>query len=391
MRYIKYKLIFFLILIAIGCKEENARNEEEDHHDEEVEAVHLSTAQFDALGIIVDTIAYRNMGATVEATGKLEVPPQNEATVTAIFGGNISRILVIEGEEVKQGQVLAYLEHPDLMSIQSNYLEAYNRLQYLETEFQRQQKLYNEGVASGKLFQQSRAEYQSAQSIVNGLEKQLRQLGIAAANIRGGNFISRVPVKSPIAGSVAKVEVKTGQYVQPERELFHIVNIDHIHADLMVFEKDIYRVQEGQLVRFNIETVKGEELFAKIYSVGKQFEQTPKAVHVHAEIEEKTGTLLPGMYIRGEIITEVRSVFALPEAAIVREGNSFFAFAAEAEVEGNITNWMFIPIEVIPGISNSNWVEIKFLQPLPPGQLFAMNNAYYLLAEMKKGEAEHSH
>ena len=391
MKKLKYIIIFFLALSIVSCGEEKAPVEEDEHHDEEGGAVHISAAQFDALDMTVDTIAFRNMGETVKASGQLEVPPQNEATVTAILGGNISSILVIEGEDVKQGQVLAYLEHPELMSIQGDYLEAYNRLQYLETEFQRQQKLYNEGVASGKIFQQARAEYQASQSTVNGYEQQLRQLGIPAASIRGGNFISRIPVKSPITGSVAKVEVKTGQYVQPERELFHIVNIDHIHADLMVFEKDIYRVREGQQVRFNIETVPGEELYAKIYSVGKQFEQNPKAVHVHAEIEQKTGNLLPGMYINGEIITEVRSVFALPAAAIVREGDSFFAFAAETEVEGDETNWMFTPVEVITGITSNDWVEVKFLQPPPPGQLFAMNNAYYIMAEMKKGEAEHEH
>ena len=98
------------------------------------------------------------------------------------------------------------------------------------------------------------------------------------------------------------VEVKTGQYVQPQTEMFEIVNIDHIHADLMVFEKDMHKVKRRQKIRFTIESLADQELEAKIYSVGKAFEQDPKAIHIHAEIENKKGLLIPGMYIRGRIM-----------------------------------------------------------------------------------------
>ena len=50
-------------------------------------------------------------------TGNLEVPPQNEATVTAIVGSNVTLIKVIEGDKVSKGQVLAYLSHPNLIKI----------------------------------------------------------------------------------------------------------------------------------------------------------------------------------------------------------------------------------------------------------------------------------
>ena len=58
---------------------------------------------------------------------------------------------------------------------------------------------------------------------------------------------------SPIEGYIRTVEVKTGQYVKPETEMFEIVNIEHIHADLMVFEKDMHKVKVGQRVKFNVE------------------------------------------------------------------------------------------------------------------------------------------
>ena len=370
-----------------GHEEEAAHSE----HEGEGESVHFSSAQFEALDMKVDTLFKRNVSAVVQANGQLEVPPQNEATVTAILGANVSSIQVIEGEEVKKGQVLAYLSHPNLTRLQNDYLEAYNRLQYLEQEHQRQKRLYEEEVGSGKTFQQTQRDFRSAKGTAGSLESQLRQLGINPSRIREGSFYDQVPLVSPIDGSIVSVEVKTGQYVQPEKTLFEIVNTHHIHADLMVFEKDVYKVQKGQKVRFRVETLADRELFAEIYSVGKKFEQDPKAVHVHAEIENKTGKLIPGMYIKGEILTDSSYAYALLEEAIIREGDRHFAFLAKKEMEGENENWMFTPIEVITGNSNNGWLTVKFLQDIPSGALFAMNNAYYLMAEMKKGEGEHSH
>jgi cobalt-zinc-cadmium efflux system membrane fusion protein len=378
-----------------GHSEGDAHGHEEEAphggHEGEGERVHLSAEQFEALDMEIDILPVKNLSSVVQTNGQLEVPPQNEATVTAIIGANISSIKVIEGEEVKKGQVLAYLSHPNLTRLQGDYLEAYNNMQFLEQDYQRQKRLYEEEVGSGKAFQQTQADYRSTRGMVKSYESQLRQFGMNPVRIQEENFYDQVPVVSPIDGSIVKVEVRTGQYVQPEKNLFEIVNTDHIHADLMVFEKDVYKVEEGQRVRFMVETLPGKELFAEIYSVGKKFEQDPKAVHVHAEIENKTGRLIPGMYIKGEILTGSSESYALPEGAITREGDKYLAFLAEKEMEGEEENWMFTPVEIRTGTSNNGWVAVKFLKETPGGALFAMNNAYYLIAEMKKSEAGHSH
>jgi cobalt-zinc-cadmium efflux system membrane fusion protein len=107
----------------------------------------------------VDTLKLRNMGEYVEANGELEVPPQNEATVTAIIGANVQSIKVIEGDKIKKGQVLAYLSHPDIIDVQTEYSSNWNQLQFLTSDYERQKKLYDENVGSGKEFQRIKSEY----------------------------------------------------------------------------------------------------------------------------------------------------------------------------------------------------------------------------------------
>ncbi|WKN45405.1 efflux RND transporter periplasmic adaptor subunit [Tunicatimonas pelagia] len=389
-------------LLFVGCDSESAEHQEgqglhsetkETEHDEgEISrVVHLSDRKFRSLAIKIDTIPIRPLTGVVKANGRLEVPPQHEATVTAILGANISSIRVIEGDKVSKGQVLAYIAHPDLVQLQTNYLKAYRQAQFLEKEYQRQKRLYEAEVGAGKTFQQTEADYLSIRDEVKGYEAQLRQLSLNVRKIQNGDIYDYVPVVSSIKGYVEKVKVQVGQYVDPQTEMFAIVNTEHVHADLMVFEEDVYKVKEGQQVFFTVASVPGNTLRAEIYSVGKQFEQNPRAVHVHAEIKQKEDYLIPGMYIMGKIHTESKAVLALPQEAIVEEAGNPYLFLAKAHQEDGQTEWEFTPVEIRTGTVDEDWVEVNLLEPLPSGAQVAWNNAYYLVAEMNKGETSHGH
>ena len=396
-----YKFLTVMVLAifvsACGNKENHNENDghshdeeektevNEEHHDED--EVMLSQQQFDALKMKIDTLALRNMSGYVEANGTLEVPPQNEAAITTVVGANVVSIEVIEGDKVNKGQVVAYLSHPNIIQAQTDYLNAYSNSELAKKNYERQQKLYDAGVGSGANFQKAEAEYQASKAMVNGLEAQLRILNVNTTSVRNGTIAQRIALRSPIEGFVQKVEVKTGQYVEPQTELFEIVNTHHVHADLMVFEKDVYKVQKGQKVNFTVQSIPDAELIAEIYSVSKTFEDNPKAVHVHAEIENKKGNLIPGMYIQGKIQVDNTQTKALPESAIIKEGERYYVFSVEKEND----DWSFKPIEVVLGTKDGDWVSVQFTENIESNTKFAYNNAYYLNAEMKKGEAEHAH
>jgi cobalt-zinc-cadmium efflux system membrane fusion protein len=362
---------------------------ETGHEDENV--VHLSGTQFKDLKMKIGKMESRDLKSTVMANGRLEVPPQNEATVTAILGGNVYDIQVIEGDDVSKGQTLAYLSHPSLTELQSKFLKAYNDLQFLKKDYERKKKLYESEVGSGKEFQQAESEYLTAQSTVKSHEAQLRQLGLNPARITDGEFYQKLPIKSPINGSITMVEVKTGQYVSPDTPLFEIVNVEHIHADLMVFEKDVARVEKGQEITFTVQSLPDSELTAVIYAVGKKFEQDPKAIHIHAEISNKTGNLIPGMYIQGQIHVESKDHLALPDEAIVSDGDHHVAFLAKKGTPEDPEEWEFKPVELTPKKSYNGWTAVEFKEQVPDNADFALNNAYYLLAEKDKEGAGHSH
>ena len=246
-------LVMLLALTSCGnSKSDTSENKEansemeKEHSEGEAEEVMLTTKQFEAIQMQIDTLQMRNMSGYVKANGELEVPPQNEATITTVVGANVVSIEVIEGDKVNKGQTVAYLSHPNIIQKQTDYLNAYSNSQFLKKEYERQKTLYDAGVGSGANFQKSEAEYQASRSMVKGLEAQLKQLSISSAGVRKGTIYQRVSLRSPIEGFVQKVEIKTGQYVDPQTDLMEIVDTQHVHADLMVFEKDVYKVRKGK-------------------------------------------------------------------------------------------------------------------------------------------------
>lgn len=382
--------VFFLLSLTACNTTDTQDNKQAAHshnNQKAIEEVMLTANQYEALQMKTDTLQTRAMSGYVEANGQLEVPPQSEAIITSVLGANVVAIEVIEGDQVTKGQTILYISHPNIIEKQTMYLNVYSESQYLKKEFDRQKTLYDAGVGSGANFQKAEAQYQAIQNKVQGLEAQLKQLNINVSGVRNGTIYQRVALRSPIEGYVQKVEVRTGQYVAPQTDLVEIINTHHVHTDFMVFEKDVHKVAKGQKVRFNVQSIPGKELTAEIYSIGKTFEENPKALHVHAEIENKEGNLIPGMYIQGRIQTDSTETIAFPESAIAIDGDTSYVFTVKKE--GN--DWSFVPVKVITGEKDNDWVAVRFLENPTPNTQYAMNNAYYLIAELKKGDAAHSH
>jgi cobalt-zinc-cadmium efflux system membrane fusion protein len=400
------KLIITTIitLLMVSCGNDTGQSHQEDGHNHgdsqtmESEAGHddhgdegiveINHSVYEAMGIELDSISVRNMSEAVYATGHLRVPPNNEATVTAMVGANVKSIRVIEGDKVSKGQTLFTMEHPNLIELQIEYVELASRLEYLKNEFEREKKLYNSDASSGKSYQKAKSEYQTVNARYNGQKKKLRLLNINTEKLLDGELSDVIYIRSPINGYVNKIAVKTGQYVNPNDEIIHIVNNHHVHVDLMVFEKDAMKIKKGQEIRFTTEYATDKEFNARIISVGKSFEDDPKAIHIHAEMPNNEHDLIPGLYVKGQILIGQHDVKALPESAIVSDkGNSYvFVYAGKDE-----NHTKFELVEVKTGLIKDGWVEIKALLSDRKEAMFVYNKAYTLQSEKDKGAGGHHH
>ncbi len=412
-------LVVIIAFISISCSSEQKVETREDGHKDSgnENVVLLNQRQREALKLILGTFQMRNLTTVVKTNGQLKVPPSSRADVTTVIGGNVKEIKVFHGDKVKKGQLLAVLEHPDYITLQEEFAELSNRLEFLEKEYQRQKELFENNVGAGKDYQQVKADFNTAKAKYAGLKLRLEFLNISPDDVISGKITKSIDILSPINGYINDIFIQVGTYIDAKNKLFSISDNSKIHADFMVYEKDIHLLKIGQKIDFIVANRPGEELSATIFAIGNEFETNTRSVHIHAKLTNNPGNLIPGMYISGHIHTNKHFTRTLPNDAVVKEGTKSFIFVVDNEALENAghnehgmeegghkensgdehgakaddNDMAFKMVEVITGEKDEGYTEIKLLDSLPDNTQIVFNAAYYLLADMNKGETEHEH
>jgi cobalt-zinc-cadmium efflux system membrane fusion protein len=203
------KLIYLAIAAATfatfpcACSSSSKADTEQAEEEEEGETneVDITETQLNIVGIKLGQIERKSLSNVVRATGQLAVNPQDEAVVSPLYSGIISRICVVEGQRVKAGQTIAYIENTDIVAAQQNYLTAAQEKDIAQQEYNRQKSLADQGAGVRKNLEQAEAALKVAQTKQNGLAQQLRQLGINPVSVGQGSISARYmprPVATPI-------------------------------------------------------------------------------------------------------------------------------------------------------------------------------------------------
>jgi RND family efflux transporter MFP subunit len=333
----------------------------------------------------IDTGSFeiRALSGTLKVSGTVDAAPQNMATVSMPMGGFVKSTSLLPGNAVQKGQTLAILENQDFVDIQQNFLEARNKLEYAEAEYNRHTELFKDDVYSRKNLQQVTTEYKNLKAQVKALEQKLAMIGINPKNFHEDDISSAVAVVSPISGYVKTVNINLGKFVAPSDVLFEIVNSDKLFLELTLFEKDASKVSTGQKIRFfiNNETDLHE---AVIYQTGKSI-NADRTYKVYASVTGNCKNVLPGMYVNAVIESSSQKVPALPSEAVVSfdEKDYIFVFDKDKE-EGGKPFSEYRMIEVHKGVSDGGYTEII----LPEGFNIAtakvvIKGAYNLLSAKK--------
>jgi cobalt-zinc-cadmium efflux system membrane fusion protein len=358
-----------------------------DHHEEDENTVTLTSKQMATINLGLIEVKPQKLDVGIKVTGELELSPQDIADISPMMGGVVKSIKVIEGDRVAKGSILATMQHPDFIEIQQNYIGAINDLEFSEGDYSRQKKLFEEKIGSGKDFQKAKSKYQKEAVKVKALKIKLEMLGLNVKSITKGNIIKEVKIIAPIKGVVSLVETNIGSYVAPLTKMFEIVNNDKLHADFRVFEKDINKIKVGQKVLFKTTSIANKEFQGEIHAVSPVFEESPKALHIHADIINDKKDLIPGMFIQGEIIAENVFATAVPNKAVITKDGKQYVFVAAKSKDNKTT---FHRNEVKVGFESNGMIEVKFTEGIK-GKIIVADDGYYLLAEMGKAENEHTH
>ena len=351
--------------------------------------VELRDDQVKLAGIETGSLELRSMSGTLKVNGIVTVAPQNFATVSSPMGGFVKSASLMPGNTVRKGQSLAILENQEYLDIQQNYLEAKNKFEFAEAEFNRHTELYKDEVYSQQNIQQVTSEYKNLKTQVRALEQKLVLIGINPANLNEDNISRSVAVIAPISGFVKTVNINIGKFVSPSDVLFEIVNSDKLFLELKLFEKDADKVSVGQNIRFfiNNETEKHD---AVIYQTGRSV-NTDKTFTVYARVSGICRNLLPGMYVNAVIETSGNQVSSIPSEAVVSFDDKDYIFIFDKnKTEGGKPFTEYRMLEVQKGLTDGGFTEIILPKGFDIKTVKVVVKGAYNLLSAKKNAGEMS-
>jgi membrane fusion protein, heavy metal efflux system len=331
----------------------------------------LTAEQFKVVDVRLGKVEHKVINDLIRTNGVLDVPPQNLVTISAPFQGFVKSTELLQGMKITKGQVLVTLEHPDYIQLQQDYLESKSQLDFLESEYHRQQELAKDNVNATKTLELSKSSYLGTKAKVQGLLAKLGILNINMTNLDNGQITGVIFLYAPINGYVTQVNVNIGQHVNPADVMFKIVDTHHLHAEAQVFEKDIPRIKIGQKVTITLAN-DPRPRHATVYLIGKEI-TADRTIRVHCHFEEEDINLIPGQYFSAFIEANSHSIQALPAEAIVGfEGKDYIFTPAAAERTYEL-------IEITKGAPENGYCAVTLPHEVDPDAPIVIHGSYELL------------
>jgi membrane fusion protein, heavy metal efflux system len=341
--------------------------------------VTLTGKQVQSAEITLGKVEKKPVTTSFQANGTLDVPPQNMISISAPMGGVVKSTNLLEGMKVKKGEILATLENPEYIQLQQDYLQNVSKLQFAEAEYKRQQELAAENVNAQKTLQLSKAEFESVQAMVRGLEARLRLININPAAIGTTGIRSDMHLYAPQAGYVVSVNVNVGQNVNPSEPICRIVNLEHLHVELFVFEKDVHKVRPGQKITYSIPN-EAEKRTGSVYLVGREIGKD-RTIRIHCHMDKEDEDLLPGMFVTASVFTDTVQADVVPASAIADFQGDKFIFVA-------LDQNSFRSIPVKTGTLQEDYIEVFLPENFNRDSRIVVSNPFPLMGLMKNTEDE---
>ena len=370
-----YILLISLVLMACG-KERQEQSVAEQIVDDST--ISVTKKQFETENMSLGTLTEQEFNETVKTTGFIDVPPQNKASVSTFMEGYVKRTPLLVGDKINKEQLVVTLENMEYVELQQQYLEVSEQLNYLKSEFTRQQTLFNEKITSEKNFLKAESTYKSAKAHYNGLRQKLKMMNLNPDSVEQGNISSTINLYATIAGFVTKVNVSNGSFVSSSDEIIEIVNTDHIHLELSVFEKDILKIKKGQHIKFKVPEASNETFKADVHLVGTSVDETNRTIKVHGHIDDdENNAFVMGMFIDADILTKSKKGKALPKEAVAEMEGDYFALVLKEKTD---SYFLFDKAKIEVGKQSEDFIEVLNIADFTSKQVLT-KGGFMLLSE----------
>ncbi len=329
-----FALCLALLLILGACQKSESPQQLDALKAElhEPNVVVLDQEQRLRLDLAVHHVQCEKLRYAVKVPADVFASPNHEAFVGVSVAGRIQKIFVNENDKVKQGMALAVLESAAIASLVAELWESATAFRLADADYKRKRIIASENILSEKVLLESETARKLAETRLYAAEAKCIGVGFSKQDLerlkaRPDSAVSAILIRAPISGTVAKRFVTLGEYVEPSKTLFHVVNLDEVMLVGSVFEPEFGKVHVGQAVEVYVGAFHSERFVGKVHSVGAVVNETTHALPVRVMLKNPEHKLKPSMHAELLITIErEQPELLVPSSAIGIDGEEKFVF-----------------------------------------------------------------
>lgn len=347
--------------------------------------VHPTDAQIQQLDIEVAAALAGGIDDWLSVPGEITINEDRMAHIAPRVGGVVSEVHAHLGDVVQAGQVLAVIESRDLASAKAEYLSAQERLDLAQASYEQEKTLFEQKVSSEREYLSAKQAFAEAQIQWRSARHKMLTLGLSPADLealpaQAEEMFTRYNLTAPFTGTLIQKHLVLGEVVDNRSEVLVIADLTTVWVDLLVNQKDVLLVSEGQQALISLGEHQAERAGAISY-VDPVMNQSSRTATARLVLDNRSGQYRPGLFVKGRIqISQTDQTVLVPADSVQIIDDQPCVFVESPEG--------FELQPVILGSSNREHIEI--LSGIQAGDRIVSKNAFHLKAELER-EAGGSH
>ena len=272
----------------------------------------------------VVTIQTTRLTRTLRLTGAVAYDAFNTTPVITQVGGPVSRILVVPGQQVKEGQPMLDVSSPDYSQLLDAYLKAADSYRLADKNWVRAQDLYQHHAIAQRDLEQAESDRNQAQADLNAADQGLKILGIKnPADLAKAPSSALIPVLAPISGEVVERLVSPGQVVQAgQTQAFTISNLRTVWVLANVYQGDLAAVRSGDDVVVQNDAYP-DTFHGRISYVSPALDPNTRTLQARIVVDNPGEKLKRDMYCTVTVTAgSIPNAIAVPDSSVLRDDNN---------------------------------------------------------------------
>jgi membrane fusion protein, multidrug efflux system len=280
------------------------------------------------------TLSPTSIRDRINLPGSIE--PWTDLKLLAKISGTVTEVLVAEGDHVKEGDIIAMIEEDDYRINLDRTQAAYN---LAKADFKRDQSIHTKGMIPTADLDTKETRVQTTKADLENAQLQY----------------SRCTITAPMDGIIQTLDAKVGLLLSVADPVAEILKIDRLKAVIGIPESDVNAVRKLDTVAVTIQALGNEKILARKCFLSPAPETIARLYNLELEIDNSDGRILPGMFVRADIVKEtVEDAIIVPFYSVISRNDKQFVFVEEDGIAkkrdvrlGVMEKWM---VEIADGL-----------------------------------------